>query len=156
MTREVAYLEPDFDLTLRQLECRCDLDASGATQVFVEVKFLLQLEQLVRCVRRSQATRDPVLTGCCDASEARGQQESVRYATWDTQTARQRSERGKERQEVAGVEERERERERETHLSFRRSVCFVLTSSLSSTRTPVPESRGPLAARETVSGGLRS
>ena len=39
-------LEPDFDLSLRQVQGRGDLDPPGPTQVLVEVELLLQLQEL--------------------------------------------------------------------------------------------------------------
>lgn len=39
-------LEPDLDLSFREAECMCNLDASSPGQVVVEVKLLLQLQRL--------------------------------------------------------------------------------------------------------------
>lgn len=45
-----SVLEPDFNLSFRQVERVSDLDPAPACEVAVEVEFLLQLEGLVTCI----------------------------------------------------------------------------------------------------------
>ena len=47
----LTYLEPDFDLPLREAEHVGHFDAARTTQVLVVVELLLELEQLLSCVR---------------------------------------------------------------------------------------------------------
>ena len=52
-----AILEPDFDLSLGEAEGVGDLDPTATRQISIEVKFLLQLQDLVTRVRRPRALR---------------------------------------------------------------------------------------------------
>lgn len=68
-----SVLEPDLHLTLRQVQRDCDLYPTRATEVLVEVKFLLQLQQLGVRVRSTQPTRVRCLTtGRCHDNSATG------------------------------------------------------------------------------------
>lgn len=50
-------LEPDFDLSLGEVQQGRDLDAARPAQVLVKVEFLLQLQQLRVGVSRAQPAR---------------------------------------------------------------------------------------------------
>ena len=52
----IAYLEPDFDLSLGQVEQVCDLYPSPAGQVVVVVELLLELQRLEATVGLATAT----------------------------------------------------------------------------------------------------
>ena len=52
-----AILEPYFDLSLGEAEGVGDLDPTATRQISIEVKFLLQLQDLVTRVRRPRALR---------------------------------------------------------------------------------------------------
>lgn len=65
-----SILEPDFDLSFREVKRVRDLDASATGEVAVEVKFLLQLERLVPRVGGARALRlDSIHTVCRQRAE---------------------------------------------------------------------------------------
>jgi len=51
-----AILKPDLDLSLGEAERMCDLDATFAREVAVELELFLQLERLVARICLTSAT----------------------------------------------------------------------------------------------------
>ena len=56
-----AVLKPDLHLALREIQAGRNLDPPGTAQVLVEVKLLLQLQELGVCVGGPQPSWQSVL-----------------------------------------------------------------------------------------------